>query len=290
MEFIERYRSIAPDFTTDVELRPALRVNALRNAAVVERLTKKGVCLEKIPWLSNGYFYEAPFSLGATSEYLLGLYYLQGPLSQLVPELVAPTAQDRVLDMAAAPGSKTTQLAELMQNTGMIFALDTSPRRLDALRNNCERLGVRNVLALKKDGRFVQDLNLAFDKILLDAPCSGNFCAEEGWFAKRRLADVQARARLQRELLRAAWAVLKPGGRLVYSTCSLEPEEDECLVDWALTSFADAELEPFSVPLGDPGITTWAGASLHPSLALTRRFWPHRTGMEGFFIAVFRKR
>ncbi|RME31474.1 RsmB/NOP family class I SAM-dependent RNA methyltransferase [Candidatus Woesearchaeota archaeon] len=290
MEFIDRYRTLAEDFTTDVVIRPALRVNSLRDAAVQDRLQKRGVRLEKVPYLTHGYFYEAGFSLGATPEYLLGLYYLQGPLSQLVSELLAPKPGETILDMAAAPGSKTTHLAQLMRNEGVIFALDSNAARLEALQNNCERLGVRNVLAFKKDARFVADFDMTFDRVLLDAPCSGNFCAEDGWFAKRRLADVNANARLQRALLRAACTVVKTGGRVLYSTCSLEPEEDECVIDWVLRRQPEMRLEPLAVPLGDPGITAWGGKQLHESIRHARRFWPHRTGAEGFFIALLSKR
>ncbi len=292
MTFFEnRYRLLAPDFTTDVTVRPALRVNTLKcdEQTLIARLKAKGVALEKIPWLTHGYWYRADFSLGATPEYLLGHYYLQGAASQLVAETLAPKPGETVLDMAAAPGSKTTHLAQLMENRGVVVALDSNSQRLAALRNNCERLLVRNVLFVKKDARFAADLDLAFDKVLLDAPCSGNFCSEPGWFGKRRLGEIQQNGRVQKELLKAARRVLQPGGTLVYSTCSLEPEEDELVLDWFLRKFSDMVLVPLDTPIGDPGATSWEGRELHPSLSLARRCWPHRTGTEGFFIAKLRK-
>lgn len=289
--FENRYRTIAPDFTSDVTERPALRVNTLKSdaAAVVKRLEEKGIAVERIPYLPDGYHYVSTFSLGATPEYLLGHYYLQGAASQLVTVILDPRPGEMVLDMAAAPGGKTTHIAQLMRNTGTIVALDANAFRLASLRNNCERLLVRNVLIMKKDARFAPDLGLLFDRVLLDAPCSGNFCSEPGWFLKRRIEDIRANGREQRELLKAASKVLKPGGILVYSTCSLEPEEDELTVDWFLEKHPHMRLLPLDLPVGDPGITSWEGKTLDPSLALTRRFWPHRTGTEGFFVAKFRR-
>ncbi len=290
--FENRYAKICPDFTTDATEKKALRVNTLRidDCALKKRLENKKVKLEKIPYLKDGYFYDASFSLGATPEYLLGYYYLQGAASQLVAEILDPQPGETVLDMAAAPGSKATHIAQLMNGKGSIFALDNNAQRLASLRNNCERLMVMNMLLFKKDARFAADLGMTFDKVLLDAPCSGNFCSEKGWLAKRRIEDIKANARVQKELLKAAYAVLKKGGVLVYSTCSLEPEENEIVIDWFLNKFPDLEVEDIEFGLGDPGTVTWDGKDLNKQLLRTRRFWPHKTGTEGFFIARLKKR
>jgi NOL1/NOP2/sun family putative RNA methylase len=292
MFFENRYRKICPDFTSEMKERSALRVNTLKIAesALVKRLQQKKVKLEKINYLDNGYYYDAGFSLGATPEYLQGYYYLQGAASQLVAKIHGPEAGETVLDMTAAPGSKTTHLAQLMRNEGVIVALDTHAQRLAALRNNCERLLVKNVVMLKKDARFATDLGMKFDKVLLDAPCSGNFCSEDGWFETRRIEDVKENGRVQRELLRAAHNVLKPGGTLVYSTCSLEPEEDELIINWALEKFPDLELMDIGLDVGDEGIVEWEGQKLHSTLVKARRFWPHKTQTEGFFVAKLRKK
>ncbi len=288
--FENRYATICPGFRLGEE-RAALRVNTLKieATALVTRLAAKRVALERIPWLRDGYWYAAAFSLGATPEYLQGLYYLQGAASQLVAELLDPWPGERVLDMAAAPGSKTTHLAQLMRNQGIIVALDANTQRLASLRNNCERLLVTNVVMVKKDARFATDLGLLFDKVLLDAPCSGNFCSERGWFEKRRIEDIRGNARVQKELFKAAHAVLEPGGTLVYSTCSLEPEEDELIIAWALEKFPDLRLVDTRVTIGSPGITSWEGKPLSSELAKTRRFWPHETRTEGFFVAKLLK-
>jgi len=292
MYFENRYRKICPGFTSDVTERKALRVNTLKAEAsvIVKRLQQKHVTLEKIPFVAHGYHYEAGFSLGATPEYLQGYYYLQGAASQAVAEVLDPQPGETILDMAAAPGSKATHIAMLMQNTGTLVCLDSNTQRLAALRNNCERLLVKNAVLLKKDGRFARDLAMQFDRVLLDAPCSGNFCSEEGWFEKRNLTDIQQNGRVQRELLKAAHDVLKTGGVLVYSTCSLEPEEDELVINWLLEKYADLELVELTLSVGDPGITEWDHQTLNPSLAKTRRFWPHKTSTEGFFVAKLRKK
>jgi tRNA (cytosine40_48-C5)-methyltransferase len=289
--FENRYSRIVLDFEPVMADKPALRVNTLKidACALGKRLGRKKVKLERIPYLADGYWYESPFSLGATPEYLQGYYYLQGSASQLVSEVLDPRPGETILDMAAAPGSKTTHLAQLMRNQGSIVAVDENAQRLAALRNNCERLLIRNVLMIKKDARFVRDLGLLFDRVLLDAPCSGNYCSEPGWFEKRRIDDVKANARVQRELFKAAYDVLAPGGTLVYSTCSLEPEEDELVIDWALGKFSDLDAQEIPQKVGDPGIVEWEGRRLDPRLSRTRRFWPHRTQTEGFFVAKLRK-
>ncbi|MBR9693172.1 RsmB/NOP family class I SAM-dependent RNA methyltransferase [Candidatus Woesearchaeota archaeon] len=290
--FENRYLKICPDFSTEVEERKALRVNTLKIevSEITKRLEMKEVKIEKIKFLRKGYYYEAEFSLGATPEYLMGYYYLQGAASQLVAEVLDPQQGETVLDMAAAPGSKTTHLAQLMKGTGTIVALDSNVQRLASLRNNCERLMVKNVLMFKKDGRFIADLGMEFDRILLDAPCSGNFCSEEGWFNKRNIEDIKQNGRVQKALLKAAYNVLKKGGTLVYSTCSLEPEEDELVINWFLGKYDDMQLEKLDFELGDEGVVEWENKQLNPELAKTRRFWPHKTNTEGFFVAKLRKK
>lgn len=284
--FLNRYRKIDPSvkFVEPKKIQQALRINTLRTTeeALIHSLNKRGAFLQKIPFLKHGYFTKSSFSMGATPEYLLGHYYLQSPLSQLVCEVLNP--KDTVLDMAAAPGGKTTYLATMAE----VIALDNDSHRLAAVRNNVERLGITNVTCVKKDARFAMDLGRTFKYILLDAPCSGNFCSEENWFGKRRIEDIKNNARVQRELFRAAYQCLEKGGRMVYSTCSLEPEENELVLDWALKKFHDLKIVPLHVDIGDRATTEWDGP-LDPRIEWARRFWPHKTGMEGFFIALLEK-
>jgi tRNA (cytosine40_48-C5)-methyltransferase len=288
---VKRYDSLG--YTCKlIKLQHSLRINTLKTTEkeMISRLKELGVKLTKIDYTDNGYYYETTFSLGATSEYLQGYYYLQEAASQLPPKVLNPKSEDVVLDMCAAPGSKTTQIAQLMNNKGTLVALDADPRRLFALRNNLERCGVSNTMLYKKDARFVFDLGLQFDKVLLDAPCSGNYAIEEDFFIKKSVDGIRERSRLQKELLKAAVKVLKKGGTLVYSTCSLEPEEDEMNIDWLLDKYPDMKLEDTELKIGDPGLTEAFGKKLNPEMKKCRRFWPNKTETEGFFIAKLVKK
>lgn len=292
MNFITRYRELGEEFNpSHVKIKKALRVNTLKisEKELRQRLEKKGVKLEKIPFVKHGYFYESSFSLGSTPEYLQGYYYLQEAASQIPVEVLSPKPGDNVLDMAASPGSKTTQMAQLMENKGVIVALDNDKRRLESLQNNLERLSVTNTLLLKKDARYANDFNLKFDKILLDAPCSGNFCIEPDYFAKRSINDLFQKSKVQKELLETAVKCLKSGGTLVYSTCSLEPEEDEMVIDSVLKAHSDMHVVETGLDIGDKGAVNAFGREMHPDVSKTRKFWPHKTGTEGFFLAKLKK-
>jgi NOL1/NOP2/sun family putative RNA methylase len=287
--FIQRYKELGEEFNPeDIKPKPALRVNTLKtsDSELLRRLNAK---LTKIDWLSHGYHYESEFSMGATPEYLQGFCYLQEAASQLAAEALDPKPGELVLDMCAAPGSKTTHLAMLMDNKGKIIALDSNNPRLPSLQNNLERCGVSNTIVYKKDARFADDLGLKFDRILLDAPCSGNFANDEQWFEERKVDDLKMMVKAQRQLLEAALTVLKTGGVLVYSTCSLEPEEDELNIDWLLSHRTDIALEPVEAKIGDKGLTAVFGKELNKEVAKCRRLWPRRTGTQGFFLAKIRK-
>jgi NOL1/NOP2/sun family putative RNA methylase len=290
--FLDRYAQLGEQVPASITLQQTLRVNTLRipEQKLIERLTKLGVSLTKIPWLRNGYRVERTrFSLGASTEFLLGYYYLQEAAAQLPVDVLNPKPGELVLDCCAAPGGKTTQLAQYVQNTGVIVALEKKSHRLLSLRNNLERMGVANTIVYHLDAAKTAKLGLQFDKILLDAPCSGNYASDPGWFSKRTIEDIKKSAQFQRNLLTAALNVLKPGGVLVYSTCTLEPEENELNMHWLL-EHATVEIEPIDAAVGDPGLTTVFGQKLHPSIANCRRFWPHKTQTEGFFIAKVRRR
>ncbi|MEM4247158.1 MAG: RsmB/NOP family class I SAM-dependent RNA methyltransferase [Candidatus Woesearchaeota archaeon] len=289
--FLDRYSRLGETVPEKIELKPALRVNTLRiqEDVLVNRLHSLGVSLSKIPWLTHGYRIErSKFSLGATIEFLLGYYYLQEAAAQLPVEILDPMPGDVVLDCCAAPGGKTTQLAQHVQNKGAIIALEKKSHRLLSLRNNLERLGVSNCVVYHLDAVKAEKLGIMFDKVLLDAPCSGNYASDKGWFSKRKINDIMKSAKFQRGLLKAAISVLKPGGVLVYSTCTLEPEENELNMQWLIENY-DVNLEPVCVNVGDRGLTDVFGRRLHGSIANCRRFWPHKTGTEGFFIAKVRK-
>lgn len=294
---LQRYKEFAVDFDPDaIIIKPTLRVNTLRITPekLCARLSAKGVSLTPVSFLPDAFYYEASFALASTIEYLSGLFYLQELASQL-PARVLLAEQSKndssitVLDMCAAPGSKTTQLAQLTNDKARIVALDDSMPRIKALQSNLQRLGITSVAVFKKDARFADDIGVMFDYVLLDAPCSGNFCVEPDFFKKRTPQDFKDRAHLQKDLLKSAHKVLKKGGVLVYSTCSLEPEENELVIDWFLKKYTDMSLEPVTLPLGDDGYTQVFDQTLASSLSLTKRFWPHKTGTQGFFIAKLKK-
>jgi NOL1/NOP2/sun family putative RNA methylase len=281
--FLSRYKKLGHDIDPEkIKLVPSIRVNTLKisEEELVKRLGTKQK-LTKIPFTDFGYSVESDFALSSTPEYLHGYYYIQEAASQLPVQVLSPSQDDLVLDMCAAPGSKTTQLAQHMKNKGRIVAIDSNALRINALKNNLERCGVKNCVVYQKDAAHVDDLDVKFDKILLDAPCSGNFVADHGWFDKRSLEDIKRMAKGQKALLRAAVNVLKPSGTLVYSTCSLEPEEDEDVVGWALENLP-IKLLPTDLDVGDSGITA--------KTKLCKRLWPEKTSTQGFFIAKLQLR
>lgn len=285
-ELTKRYKALCADFRIVKQSCQAIRVNTLKisNHALIKRLGAKRVNLDKVPFLKNGYWTRSYFSLGSTPEYLQGYYYIQEPASQVPSELLDAKHGELVLDMACAPGSKLTHIAQLLRDQSIVVGLDIDDKRLDAARNNCTRLGIKNYVLYNLDGRKADKLGIKFDRILLDAPCSGNYCVEPGFFRKRRVKDFSNRSELQKELLRAALKVLRPKGTLVYSTCSLEPEENEMVIDWAIREHNVRVLDT-GLKVGDPGITRPFRKELSPEIRKCRRFWPHKTKTQGFFVA-----
>ncbi|MBN2142670.1 RsmB/NOP family class I SAM-dependent RNA methyltransferase [Candidatus Woesearchaeota archaeon] len=292
-EFLERYDELGEKFDPkSIEIAQALRINTLKtdDDSLKKRLN---AILMKISFLQHGYYFKSQFTVGAMPEHFLGLIYIQEAASQIPSEVLDPRPGETVLDMCAAPGSKTTQMAAMMQNHGLIIALDANNPRLPALKNNLERCGVSNCLVYKKDAVYAEDiehdLGRKFDKVLLDAPCSGNFATDPEWFKKRQVEDLKEVVKVQRKLIDAALAVLNPRGVLVYSTCSLEPEENEENMDWMLSTYKDLVLEKVDLGVGEPGLTKVFGRQLDPEIAKCRRLWPHKTGTQGFFVAKIRK-
>ncbi len=285
--FTDRYRQLGWQLR-EVQLRQAIRINNgnAKGKNIVERLSKLGVQLEKIPFLPDGYWVvESTVSAGATAEYLLGLYSIQEAAAQIPVTVFSALKGKKVLDCAAAPGGKTVQLADAMDNRGVIVALDVDKRRLTALGNQLERCRVANTVVYLLDARQAGKLNITFDRILLDAPCSGNFAADKAWFRNRTIEDVERNAALQRELLTKTLACLSEGGELVYSTCSLEPEENELNMDWAVKNLG-VEIQEINC-CGVSGLTSVFGKRLDDSVSRCRRLWPDQT--QGFFVCKLKR-
>ena len=299
---IERYLALWGEQETlqflkacEMPIRTSIRVNTLRAAqeTVVKRMKRKGVTLEPIPWLNTGYYgdFATTSTPGAFLEHMLGFYYVQGVPSMTTVNVLDPKPDETVLDLAAAPGGKTTHIAQEMQNTGMVIAIEQDRERLTSLESNILRCGVTNALVLRGDAKKIQALNIEPDRILLDAPCSGEglIPLDPTRKTSKTMADVHYCATREDEMLDAAISVLAPGGTIVYSTCSIAPEENEYVVDSILKRHREVKIVPIPLEFGSPGYTEPFGVHLDDSLRLTRRFLPHKDGTEGFFICKMTK-
>jgi len=223
------------------------------------------------------------------------MYMLQSAASMCPVLALSPQPKEKILDMSAAPGGKTSYIAQLMRNTGALIANDLKPERQKATVANMHRLGVKNVITCAYDGRKMGEMfKNRFDRVLLDAPCSGLgvISRDPSVKVQRTLADVKQCAHLQKELLLAAIDSLKykgtTGGVMVYSTCSVSVFENEEVVSYALKK-RDIQIIDTGLDFGMPGFTRYQEKRFHPSVALSRRFYPHTVNMDGFFVCKIRK-
>lgn len=239
-----------------------------------------------------------PGEIGRTFEHLLGYYYVQ-EISSMLPVIVLnPKPGERVLDLCASPGSKTTEIASFMKNTGLLIANDPDFGRMKILSSNLERCGVSNVIVTRKEGSVLcnklLERDFMFDKILVDAPCSG-----EGTLRispKTALMwnpnGIKRMSSIQKRLLSYAIKILKIGGELVYSTCTYAPEEDEEVIDFVLKEFPEQlEIEKISLPIKcRDGITNWYEKDYDSNVQKTCRIFPFDNNTEGFFITKIRRK
>merc|ERR1719290_116220 len=282
----------------EVQRPVTIRTNSLktRRRDLAQALINRGVNLDPVgKWSKVGLVvYSASVPLGATPEYLAGHYILQGASSLLPVMALAPQEGERVLDMAAAPGGKTTHIAALMKNTGMVLANDANRDRCKAVVCNCHRLGITNTVVCNKDGRKLPKVMTGFDRVLLDAPCSGTGVISKDQSAKQSKddQDIHLCSHLQKELILAAIDCLdhksKTGGYLVYSTCSILPEENENVVDYVLRK-RHVKLVPTGLDFGVEGFTKYREKRYHPTMNLCKRYYPHTHNMDGFFVAKIKK-
>ena len=282
----------------EVQRPVTIRTNTLktRRRDLAQSLISRGVNLDPVgKWSKVGLVvYSSQVPLGATPEYLGGHYILQGASSLLPVMALAPQPGERVLDMASAPGGKTTHIAAIMNNTGMILANDANKDRCKAVVGNVHRLGITNTVICNYDGRKLPKIMSGFDRVLLDAPCSGTGVISKDESAKMSKddQDIHLCSHLQKELILAAIDCLdhksKTGGYLVYSTCSILPEENENVVDYVLRK-RHVKLVPTGLDFGVEGFTKYREKRYHPTMNLCRRYYPHTHNMDGFFVAKIKK-
>lgn len=291
---VSRFMQYVPDIERFLEKmerppRQYIRVNTLKTTkeALLARLVEKGFHLAPTAIDEVLAVDRAPLPTGATSEYMLGHYYIQDLSSCMAVDALEVQEGQSVLDMAAAPGGKTTFIAQRMQNTGSIVALEPNAKRARSMTFNIERLGVCNTCIFNVDGAAAARLG-QFDRVLLDAPCS---C--EGVIAKdpsRKIShapgDVDYCAGRQHELLKTAIQATKQGGTIVYSTCSFAPEENEAVVDRAVRDLG-VKVEPLAH--GCEGMVSFGDMTFNRSVRNARRFYPHLHDTTGFFVARMRK-
>lgn len=287
---VGRFLQYVPDverFMEKMEQKPSqyIRVNTLKTNRddLERRLVAKGFSLEHTVLSEVLKVTKAPIATGATNEYLLGHYYIQDLSSCMAVDALDVQRGQSVLDMAAAPGGKTTHIAQRMQNTGSIVALEPNQKRARSMSFNLDRLGVANTCILYADALATTNLG-KFDRVLLDAPCS---C--EGVIAKDKTRktshspeDVDYCAGRQEKMLEAAIGACKSGGIVVYSTCSFAPEENEVVVDRMIRKFG-VSVEP--VPHGSEGLASFGNMEFEKSIRNARRFYPHVHDTTGFFVA-----
>ena len=277
-----------------------IRTNTLKTnrRSLAQALINRGVVLEPVgKWSKVGLqVFESPVPLGATPEYLAGHYILQAASSFLPVMALAPQPHERVLDMASAPGGKTTYMSALMRNTGCILANDANKERAKGLIGNIHRLGCKNTIVSHLDAREFPKAMGGFDRVLLDAPCSGTGVISKDPSVKtsKTERDFLALPHMQKQLLLAAIDSVnhhsKTGGYIVYSTCSVTVEENEGVVDYVLRKRPNVKLVDTGLGnFGSEGMRSYMGKKFNDKMNMTRRYFPHRENVDGFFVCKLKK-
>ena len=263
---------------------------------ILKNLKEEGWEIDPIPFYKYGFWAdhkEGRRDIGNTVEFQLGYIYSQEAASMIPPIALDPKPGEIVLDLCAAPGSKTTQIAMHMENEGVIVANDIDLQRISALAENLERCGVCNTIITRMDGRKFIRLPLKFDKVLVDAPCSGVGALRKSWKTLHMWNPdmVKRLSNLQKQLIKAGFEVLKEGGVLVYSTCTLEPEENEEVISRLLERYDNAKIEKIHVPnlKSSEPVLEWEGKKYVEDVKYCLRIYPQDNDTEGFFIAKIKK-
>jgi NOL1/NOP2/sun family putative RNA methylase len=305
-KFEERYRALLcgrydefMNYSTSYA-RKSIRVNTLKitTPELLKRM-EHNWRLEQVPWCREGFWIdhkgggeEKRYDVGNTPEHILGFIYVQDAASMIPPVVLASQPGETVLDMCAAPGSKTSQIAAMMKNQGALIANDLQGDRLKALGINIQRMGVRNAILTQMQGHRFATTSIKFDRVLVDAPCSGTGTIRKAFINMQMWSPhlVKKLASQQKQLIKAGFESLKPGGVLVYSTCTLEPEENEGVVSSLVENYPGAKVEEIKLDIKrSPAILEFDGVKYDESVSKTLRIWPQDNDTEGFFIARIRK-
>ena len=300
-KFVERYSKLTnwEDFKNIslTFLRRSIRVNTLKiSAKELKKRLEKDWTLKEIPWCKEGFWIEHSKKerrdIGNLIEHSLGYFYTQEAASMIPPIVLNPKPDDVVLDIAASPGSKTTQIAQYMKNKGILIANDYTFERMKPLSINLQRCGITNTIVTLMEGQWFKKSGIEFDKVLVDAPCSGTGTIRKSlktigiWNPDmvRRLSITQ------KQLIETGFNLLKEDGILVYSTCSLEPEENEDVVNFLLNKYENAKLEEIKLNLkNSPAIVEFENKEYTDEIKKCLRIWPQDNDTEGFFVAKIRK-
>ncbi len=314
-EFVERYSQLIPDFDAFLEamqrpLRRTFRVNTHKATRKQVLELMADLKPEPLPWFELGFSLaengvgpseredarESPHfpSLGKRIEHFIGLIYVQEAASMAPPLVLQPEPGECVLDIAAAPGSKTTEMSAMMENTGIIISNDPSPTRVRGLIGNIDRAGCLNVAVCRMDGTSLgRALEGKCDRVLVDAPCSSEGTIRKSAQALDHwsVAAIERFPSVQKRLILAGYHALKPGGVMVYSTCTVAPEEDESIVAHLLDRQPEAEVCVAELPglTMRPGLRGWGGESFPDAVERCRRILPQDNDTEPFFLARIRR-
>ena len=296
-EFQERYKKIFEDWeefvsTIKIPLPVSIRINSIKNGEdAIELLSK--FKLEKFKWYNKGYRLRNPKGIGKSIPYFLGKIMVQEEVSMIPPILMEIEPKMKILDMAAAPGSKTTQISDLMENTGLLVANEVSISRTRGLYSNIERAGVLNTTIIIADGRLYGKYKPEyFDRVLLDAPCSseGTVRKNRSIFYRWKTGIIKRMSHLQKAMIASAYRTLKKNGIMVYSTCTFSPEENEEVVDHLIKKEKNVEIMKININLKTRGgITKWNGKQFSKEVKKCIRIAPQDNNTGGFFIAKIRK-
>lgn len=290
-EFLTRLRRLLGEAEFEAFLAAAERPRAV--ALRLNPLKKlPAVCgAEPVPWAENGYYYDPDTRPGLSPYHDAGGYYLQEASAMAPAGLLDVRPGMKVLDLCAAPGGKSSQIGALLRGRGLLVANEINPKRAAVLSRNLERMAVANALVLNEHPQHLTERFPGFfDRILVDAPCSGEgmFRKEEAAVTDWSVETVQMCARRQREILQSAAEMLRPGGRLVYSTCTFAPEENEGVISGFLHEHPEFSVAEADAPWFSPGRPDWI-ENPSPGIERTFRLWPHKLKGEGHFAAVLEK-